>query len=94
MGNYLEIFDNSNPCINYITNLKNEHVLYIVFNLADRCILIFVQDLSVGLCDIELNSSKTLNKQGCSLLNTFYLHQISILPEAYQCVGCLSDIIE
>jgi hypothetical protein len=45
--NDIEVFHNSDACIDHITNLKNECVLFIISNSVDRCILILAQDLPV-----------------------------------------------
>jgi hypothetical protein len=45
ISNYVKIFNDSNTCIDYNTNLKNENVLFIISKLAHRCILTFAQGI-------------------------------------------------
>ncbi|CAF4981223.1 unnamed protein product, partial [Rotaria sp. Silwood1] len=61
--NDVEIFDDSNACIDYITNLKNEHVLFVVPNSINQCILTIVQDLCAVSALYILCSSEATNNE-------------------------------
>ncbi len=47
ISNDIEVFNDTDTCIDYITTLKNEHVLFIVSNPVNLSILTLTQDLPV-----------------------------------------------
>src|SRR5689334_14316712 len=63
ISNDVEVFDDSNACIDYITELKHEHVLLIISDLVHQCILTLAQDLPVISALYILYSSDVTNHE-------------------------------
>lgn len=66
ISNDIEVFNDSDICIDYITNLKHQCVLLIVSNSIDQCILKVTQDLSSIFAVYILDLLDTINHEECS----------------------------
>jgi hypothetical protein len=59
ISNDVEMFSDSDACIDYITNLKNEHIILVLSNYVNQCMFTVIQELSIVSALYILCSSET-----------------------------------